>query len=150
MTARYLHPVDYCVLVSVLGISSLIGVYFAWKDRRSTNRKDFFGGSKQLQAFPVTVSMTASFMSSIAILGVPAEIFLHGSQYMVTFIGVIVASLLAAHVFVPVFYEMDMISVNQEQPGDKQVVEFSAVNRSGQGYVNQAITNDNGKKHTDI
>ncbi|KAL1481938.1 hypothetical protein MTO96_015252 [Rhipicephalus appendiculatus] len=113
MATRYFHPADYCVLVAVLGLSSLIGVYFAWKDRRSTNKKDFFGGSKQLQMFPVTLSMTASSMSAIAILGVPAENFLHGSQYMVAFVGVIIASVVAAHVFLPVFYDMDMISVNQ-------------------------------------
>ncbi|XP_037516388.1 sodium-coupled monocarboxylate transporter 2 isoform X2 [Rhipicephalus sanguineus] len=113
MATRYFHPADYCVLVAVLGVSSLIGVYFAWKDRRSTNKKDFFGGSRQLQMFPVTMSMTASNMSAIAILGVPAENFLYGSQYMVVFVGVVIASLLAAHVFVPVFYNMDMISVNQ-------------------------------------
>ncbi|KAH8022989.1 hypothetical protein HPB51_009593 [Rhipicephalus microplus] len=55
----------------------------------------------------------ASFLSAIAILGVPSESFINGSQYMVNFIGVIIAILLAAHVFLPVFYEMDMISVNQ-------------------------------------
>ncbi|XP_075548203.1 sodium-coupled monocarboxylate transporter 1-like isoform X3 [Dermacentor variabilis] len=113
MALRYFHAADYCVLVVVLGISSFIGVYFAWKDRRSTNKKDFFGGSKQLQMCPVAMSMIASFMSAIAILGIPAENFLNGSQFMVSFISIIIASVLAAHVFMPVFYDMDMISVNQ-------------------------------------
>ncbi|XP_054927313.1 sodium-coupled monocarboxylate transporter 1-like isoform X2 [Dermacentor andersoni] len=113
MALRYFHAADYFVLVVVLGISSFIGVYFAWKDRRSTNKKDFFGGSKQLQMCPVAMSMIASFMSAIAILGIPAENFLNGSQFMVSFISIIIASVLAAHVFMPVFYDMDMISVNQ-------------------------------------
>ncbi|KAL3248882.1 hypothetical protein MRX96_056288 [Rhipicephalus microplus] len=52
-------------------------------------------------------------MSAIAILGVPAENFLHGSQHMVAVVGVVIASLVAAHVSLPVFYHMDMISVNQ-------------------------------------
>ncbi|XP_065280064.1 sodium-coupled monocarboxylate transporter 1-like [Dermacentor albipictus] len=113
MAVRYFHPADYCVLVAVLGLSSFIGVYFAWKDRRSTNNKEFLVGNRQLQVFPVTMSMMASFLSAIAILGVPSESFIHGAQYMVNFIGVIVGIVLAAHVFLPVFYEMDMISVNQ-------------------------------------
>ncbi|KAL3248885.1 hypothetical protein MRX96_056291 [Rhipicephalus microplus] len=46
-------------------------------------------------------------------LGVPAENFLHGSQHMVAVVGVVIASLVAAHVSLPVFYNMDMISVNQ-------------------------------------
>ncbi|XP_075748229.1 sodium-coupled monocarboxylate transporter 1 isoform X1 [Rhipicephalus microplus] len=113
MVPRYFQPADYCVLVAVLGLSTLIGVFFAWKDRRSTDKKDFFGGSKQMQMFPVTLSMTASSMSAIAMLGVPAENFLHGSQHMVAVVGVVIASLVAAHVSLPVFYNMDMISVHQ-------------------------------------
>ncbi|XP_075748228.1 sodium-coupled monocarboxylate transporter 1-like [Rhipicephalus microplus] len=113
MAPRYFQPADYCVLVAVLGLSTLIGVFFAWKDRRSTDKKDFFGGSKQMQMFPVTLSMTASRLSAIAMLGVPAENFLHGSQHMVAVVGVVIASLVAAHVSLPVFYNMDMISVNQ-------------------------------------
>ncbi|XP_037516236.1 sodium-coupled monocarboxylate transporter 2 [Rhipicephalus sanguineus] len=113
MTVRYFHPADYGVLVAVMGLSSFIGVYFAWKDRRSTNNKEFLVGNRQLQVFPVTMSMMASFLSAVAILGVPSESFMHGSQYMINFIGIVVGIILAVHVFLPVFYEIDMISVNQ-------------------------------------
>ncbi|XP_077525253.1 sodium-coupled monocarboxylate transporter 1-like [Amblyomma americanum] len=113
MAVRYFDAADYCVLVAVLGVSSFIGVYFAWKDRRSTNNKEFLVGNRQLQVFPVTMSMMASFLSAIAILGVPSESFVNGSQYMVNFIGVVIGIFLAANVFLPVYYEIDMISVNQ-------------------------------------
>ncbi|KAH6929781.1 hypothetical protein HPB50_005868 [Hyalomma asiaticum] len=113
MAVRYFDAADYCVLVAVLGLSSFIGVYFAWKGRRSTNNKEFLVGNRQLQVFPVTMSIMASFLSAIAILGVPSESFINGSQYMVNFLGVVIGILLAAHVFLPVFYEIDMISVNQ-------------------------------------
>lgn len=113
MVVRYFHAADYGVLVAVLGLSSFIGVYFAWKDRRSTNNREFLVGNRQLQVFPVTMSMMASFLSAVAILGVPSESFIHGSQYVVNFIGIIVGIILAVHVFLPVFYEIDMISVNQ-------------------------------------
>lgn len=113
MAVRYFGAADYCVLVAVLGLSSFIGIYFAWKGRRSTNNKEFLVGNRQLQVFPVTMSIMASFLSAIAILGVPSESFINGSQYMVNFIGVVIGILLAAHVFLPVFYEIDMISVNQ-------------------------------------
>ncbi|KAL3248881.1 hypothetical protein MRX96_056287 [Rhipicephalus microplus] len=108
MAPRYFQPADYCVLVAVLGLSTLIGVFFAWKDRRSTDKRTSSG-----EMFPVTLSMTASSMSAIAMLGVPAENFLHGSQHMVAVVGVAIASLVAAHVSLPVFYHMDMISVHQ-------------------------------------
>ncbi|XP_077564130.1 sodium-coupled monocarboxylate transporter 2-like [Haemaphysalis longicornis] len=113
MAVQLFHAADYCVLVAVLGLSSFIGVYFAWKDRRSTNNKEFLVGNRQLQLFPVTMSMMASFLSAITILGVPSEIFIHGSQYMVNFVGLIIAIFLATTLFLPVFYEIDMISANQ-------------------------------------
>ncbi|XP_077564135.1 sodium-coupled monocarboxylate transporter 2-like isoform X2 [Haemaphysalis longicornis] len=113
MAVQSFHAADYAVLVAVLGLSSSIGVYFAWKDRRSTNNKEFLVGNRQLQVFPVTMSMMASFLSSVAILGIPSQNFIHGSQYMVNFIGLIIGVFLAANVFLPVFYEIDMISANQ-------------------------------------
>ncbi|KAG0420131.1 hypothetical protein HPB47_003662 [Ixodes persulcatus] len=63
--------------------------------------------------FPVTMSMIASFLSAIAMLGVPAENFVHGSQYLMNTVGVVVGIVLSAEVFMPVFYDMEMISVNQ-------------------------------------
>ncbi|XP_077564131.1 sodium-coupled monocarboxylate transporter 2-like [Haemaphysalis longicornis] len=113
MAVQLFHAADYCVLVVVLGLSSFIGVYFAWKDRRCTNNKEFLVGNRQLQLFPVTMSMMASFLSAITILGIPSEIFIHGSQYMVNFVGLIIAIFLATTLFLPVFYEMDMISANE-------------------------------------
>ncbi|XP_064468934.1 sodium-coupled monocarboxylate transporter 2-like [Ornithodoros turicata] len=113
MSIKYFVAADYCVLVIVLLISSLIGVFFAWKDRKSVNNKDFLVGNRQLQVFPVTMSMMASFLSAISMLGLPAESFVHGSQYYMTVIGCAIAIVLAAEVFLPVFYDMEMISVNQ-------------------------------------
>lgn len=113
MAVQYFVAADYCVLVVVLGISSAIGIYFAWKDRRSTNNKEFLIGNRKLQLFPVTMSMIASFLSAIAMLGVPAENFVNGSQYLMNNVGVVVGIVLAAEVFLPVFYDMEMISVNQ-------------------------------------
>ncbi|XP_042144735.1 sodium-coupled monocarboxylate transporter 1 [Ixodes scapularis] len=113
MAVQYFVAADYCVLVVVLGISSAIGVFFAWKDRRSTNNKEFLIGNRKLQLFPVTMSMIASFLSAIAMLGVPAENFVHGSQYLMNTVGVVVGIVLSAEVFMPVFYDMEMISVNQ-------------------------------------
>lgn len=36
--------VDYLVLVSMLAISTLIGLYFAWKDRKNTDEDEFLRG----------------------------------------------------------------------------------------------------------
>ncbi|XP_064470656.1 sodium-coupled monocarboxylate transporter 2-like [Ornithodoros turicata] len=112
MTSQF-SIADFGVLAAVLGISALIGVYFAWKGRKSTNNKEFLVGNRRLQVFPVTLSMMASFLSSIALIGIPAENYVHSFQYIVCISGIVISIILAAHVFLPVFYDMEMVSVNQ-------------------------------------
>ncbi|CAN8013898.1 unnamed protein product, partial [Ixodes persulcatus] len=65
MAVQYFVAADYCVLVVVLGISSAIGVYFAWKDRRSTNNKEFLIGNRKLQG-----SQTTRAYSSVSLINV--------------------------------------------------------------------------------
>ena len=36
--------VDYLVLVGMLVMSTLIGIYFAWKDRKNTDENEFLRG----------------------------------------------------------------------------------------------------------
>ncbi|KAM7307305.1 hypothetical protein ISCGN_010941, partial [Ixodes scapularis] len=104
---------DYVVLVGFLLLSASIGVYFAWADRRRQSNRTFLTANKQLGWFPVSLSMMASFLSSIAILGLPAEVFLHGSTLWINVLSAIVAISLAAFVFMPIYYKMDITSINQ-------------------------------------
>lgn len=67
--------IDYIMFIGLLIVSSLIGVYFGWKDRKSTDNKNFLTGGRNLAVFPVAMSLSASFMSTNTILGVPAEIY---------------------------------------------------------------------------
>lgn len=68
--------IDYVVFIGLLVVSSLIGVFFAIKDRNSKNNKDFLTGGRNLAVFPVAMSLAASFMSTNTILGVPAEVYM--------------------------------------------------------------------------
>ncbi|XP_064468937.1 sodium-coupled monocarboxylate transporter 2-like [Ornithodoros turicata] len=113
MAVKLFSLADYAVLVALLGASALIGIFFAWKDRRNADSRLFLVGNRQLQLIPVTLSMMSNFLSSITILGIPAETFVHGAQFTVSTFAVAVAIFLAAEVVLPVFYKMDMISVNQ-------------------------------------
>ncbi|KAG0444518.1 hypothetical protein HPB47_013708 [Ixodes persulcatus] len=104
---------DYVVLVGFLLLSASIGVYFAWADRSRQSNRTFLTANKQLGWFPVSLSMMASFLSSIAILGLPAEVFLHGSTLWINVLSAIVAISLAAFVFLPIYYKMDITSINE-------------------------------------
>lgn len=65
---------DYAVFALMLVASAAVGVYFAWTDRRQTNSRDFLMGGRRMTALPVSLSLTASFMSAITVLSTPAEV----------------------------------------------------------------------------
>ncbi|XP_077539326.1 sodium-coupled monocarboxylate transporter 1-like [Haemaphysalis longicornis] len=104
---------DYVVLIGFLVLSAGIGVFFAWRDRRSKSNKQFLTANKELGWLPVSMSMMASFLSSIAILGLPSEVFVRGSAIWMGAISSSLAVLLAAYVFLPMYYKMDITSINE-------------------------------------
>lgn len=104
---------DWIVFVTFLLSSAFIGAFFGWRGRKSKNNKDFLTGNRNLQMFPVVMSLAASFMSTNTILGVPAEVYTLGTQFVIHIVPFTIAVLLSAYVFMPVFYELNMTSVNE-------------------------------------
>lgn len=105
--------VDYGVFSTFLIVSALIGVFFGWKERKNQNNKQFLTGDRDLQTFPVVMSLAASFMSTNTILGVPAEVYTLGTQFLIGMLSFMIAVVLSAEVFLPVFYDLNMTSVNE-------------------------------------
>ena len=104
---------DYTIFILFLVCSALIGVYFGWKGRKNKSNKDFLTGNRNLPIFPVVMSLAASFMSTNTILGVPAEVYTLGTQFYISMTSFMIAVILSAEVFMPVFYELNMTSVNE-------------------------------------
>lgn len=65
---------DYVVFALMLLVSAAVGVYYAWADRGQRSSSDFLTGGRRLTALPVSLSLTASFMSAITVLSNPAEV----------------------------------------------------------------------------
>lgn len=65
---------DYVVFAMMLVVSAAVGVYYAWADRGQRSSGDFLMGGRRLTALPVSLSLTASFMSAITVLSNPAEV----------------------------------------------------------------------------
>ncbi|GFR09668.1 putative sodium-dependent multivitamin transporter [Trichonephila clavata] len=59
---------------------------------------------------PVAFSLMASFMSAITILGLAAENYMNGTQFVIINIAYIFGTPIAAFVFLPVFYQMQATS----------------------------------------
>lgn len=101
---------DYIVVLATLLFSVSIGVYYAFKDRKSANTEELLTGSRQMGAIPVAASMLVSYLSAITILGVPAEVYAYGSQI---FLGTLISPLalaLSIYSFVGVMYDLKLTS----------------------------------------
>ena len=64
-----------------------------------------------MSVLPVSLSLLASFMSAITLLGTPAEIYAYGTQYWLIWVGYCIMIPLVCLVFVPVFYQIGITSV---------------------------------------
>lgn len=103
---------DYVVMCMMLCVSSGIGIYFAWRDRRDQSTKTFLMGNRELGVFPVAMSLMASFQSATTVLGYPAEMFYKGTQFWVAIFGLAISNVIAAELFLPVLYNLQLTSVN--------------------------------------
>ena len=80
--------IDYLVLGISLGMSAMIGIFFAWKDRNSSSN-EYLMGNRSLPTIPVALSLTTSFISAVTVLGTPVEFYAYGTMYsmLLLFLG---------------------------------------------------------------
>ncbi|XP_040155486.1 sodium-coupled monocarboxylate transporter 1-like [Anopheles arabiensis] len=112
---------DYVVFVLMLLICIVIGIFFGYKDhqkhkhrrkqaRRESEALDYLVGGRKMQIFPVSVSLVASWISGISLLGTSTEIYVYGTQYCYIVFAVIMMGFVMHHVFLPVFHELQVTS----------------------------------------
>uniref|UniRef100_A0A665TTC9 Solute carrier family 5 member 8 n=1 Tax=Echeneis naucrates TaxID=173247 RepID=A0A665TTC9_ECHNA len=101
---------DYVVFALMLMVSAAVGVYFAWTGRGQRTSGDFLMGGRRLTALPVSLSLTASFMSAITVLSNPAEVYRYGASIGFYGFSYIITILVTSEVFLPVFYRLAVTS----------------------------------------
>ncbi|XP_072536850.1 sodium/iodide cotransporter [Salminus brasiliensis] len=106
--------VDYAVFAAMLAISVGIGLFQSVRKAAGRSEvEDFFTGGRQMPAVPVGMSLCASFMSAVQVLGVPSEAYLYGLKFLYMCLGQALNSLLTALLFLPVYYRLGITSSNQ-------------------------------------
>ncbi|KAI3378576.1 hypothetical protein SNEBB_007100 [Seison nebaliae] len=106
------HPVDYVIFAGILLVSSGIGVFYAIKARREKATVDnFLMAGREMGPIPVSLSLVASFMSAITVLGTPKEVYVDGMGYFYIFLCYFVIMALTARYFIPFYYHMNITSV---------------------------------------
>jgi len=101
---------DYVVFAAVLLISALVGIYHAVVGRGKETSEDFLLGSRQMRSIPVALSLTASFMSAVTMLGVPYDTYHFGAVNAYFVISYTLVVILSAEVFLPIFYRLGVTS----------------------------------------
>ncbi|NWV71151.1 SC5A8 protein, partial [Malurus elegans] len=101
---------DYVVFAAMLLISAIIGLYYAFVGGGQKTSKDFLMAGRSMSALPVALSLTASFMSAVTVLGTPAEIYRYGAIFCVFAITYGLVVLCSAEIFLPVFYKLGITS----------------------------------------
>ncbi|NXS99774.1 SC5A8 protein, partial [Jacana jacana] len=101
---------DYVVFAAMLLISAVIGIYYAFAGGGQKTSKDFLTGGRSMSALPVALSLTASFMSAVTVLGTPAEIYRYGAVFCIFAITYALVVLCSAEIFLPVFYKLGITS----------------------------------------
>ncbi|GFY69766.1 sodium-coupled monocarboxylate transporter 2 [Trichonephila inaurata madagascariensis] len=94
----------------MLLFSAGVGVWYAIKDRKKTDTQEFLMGGRSLSVFPVAMSVLASFMSAITLLGTPAEVYRFGTQYIIINIAFCLVVPVTAYLYLPVFYNLGVTS----------------------------------------
>jgi Na+/proline symporter len=118
------HLIDYLAFGSMLVFSAGVGVYFGYfnKSKARVRRDDTasseekgktdFGsksmleyllGSRKLAVFPVAMSLVASYISGVTVLGTPAEIYNFGTQYWLIILPIFLMGFVVSYVYLPVF-----------------------------------------------
>ncbi|RXM98394.1 Sodium/iodide cotransporter [Acipenser ruthenus] len=99
----------------MLLVSMAIGLFQGLRRAggKEERAEDFFTGGRQMTALPVGLSLSASFMSAVQVLGVPAEAYRYGLKFLYMCLGQSLNTLITAYLFLPVFYRLGITSTNQ-------------------------------------
>ncbi|XP_012261194.2 putative sodium-dependent multivitamin transporter [Athalia rosae] len=109
MTAK-LGWADYLVMAIMLVISAGIGVYYRFTGGRQKTSDEYFIANRSMSILPVGIALMASFMSAITLLGVSAENYTYGTQFVVINISYGIGTPIAAYGFLPVFFKLQATS----------------------------------------
>ncbi|XP_017026819.1 sodium-coupled monocarboxylate transporter 2 isoform X1 [Drosophila kikkawai] len=141
--------VDYLVFIAMLAVCAVIGFYFGFieknqkkkklagkdragaaglEERRGSEALDYLVGGRQMKVFPVALSLVASFVSGISLLGTSTEIYVYGTQYAFILVTLAISGTISWYIFLPVFCNLQLTSTYEyfERRFDRRVRIFGS------------------------
>ncbi|GIY32022.1 sodium-coupled monocarboxylate transporter 2 [Caerostris darwini] len=98
-----LSTADYVIFAAMLVLSSCFGVFFQLTEKKKTHEEYLLGG-KDMSLLPVALSLMATFMSATTLMGIPAEMYLYGTNMTFMNLGFILGPIITSFVFLPIFF----------------------------------------------
>ncbi|XP_071638758.1 sodium-coupled monocarboxylate transporter 1 [Temnothorax longispinosus] len=106
----YFSWADYTVFATMLLVSCLIGTFYGFFAKKQETSQDFLLGGSSMSTFPMAMSLTASFITAIELLGNPAEMYQQGTQFWMTCISFILVVPITSCLYLPVFMKLKLTS----------------------------------------
>ncbi|KAG8257122.1 hypothetical protein J6590_055507 [Homalodisca vitripennis] len=107
---RTLGVWDYVVLIITLLVSLGIGLYFRCTGGKQKTAKEYLLGDRNQSVLPVAISLMASVMSAVTLLGVSGEVYMYGTIFLTIIISYILFTAVAAYLYLPVFFKLQATS----------------------------------------
>nr|XP_026496754.1 putative sodium-dependent multivitamin transporter [Vanessa tameamea] len=101
---------DYVIMTATMVASVAIGLYFRFSGGKQKTNDEYLLADRNMSIFPVAVSLMASFMSAITLLGVSAENYYYGMQFVVINFSYGIATPIASKLYLPVFFGLQKTS----------------------------------------
>ncbi len=100
---------DLAVVAAYFLVLAITGSMFSRTKVETSD--DYFRGSRSMPSWAVAVSIVATSLSAVTFIGAPAESYGGNLTYLATNIGMILAAIVVAAVFIPAFYRSDSSSI---------------------------------------
>ncbi|OAF70765.1 Electrogenic sodium monocarboxylate cotransporter [Intoshia linei] len=104
-----LNILDYAIVFVFMLFFLFSGAIFGYKNRKTTLRE--YTVPHNTPVFQVSLSLIASFISAISLLGIPSEIYRKGTSYTLVVVSYFFAILGTVTLFLPVFYKIIDMSI---------------------------------------
>ncbi|XP_050548013.1 putative sodium-dependent multivitamin transporter, partial [Daktulosphaira vitifoliae] len=105
--------VDFIVFSLIIIISSAIGIYYRFTGGKQKTTQEYMMGNQNQSIIPVAFSLLTMYTSSTSLFGGSSEIYTHGTQFVILYVGYIIGTPVIAYVFLPVFLKVGKLSVNE-------------------------------------
>ncbi|XP_026467601.1 sodium-coupled monocarboxylate transporter 1-like [Ctenocephalides felis] len=109
LSLQHFGWLDNILFATTLVICTFVGIYFGFT-KKADNEQEYLTGGKKMMITPISMSLIASYISGITLLGLPADVYIYGMQYAYVTLGFIFTAFVMNHIYLPVYKELQITS----------------------------------------